>query len=111
MWVAIFIDQAESDHWVVTLQVRFNISDGVVLQVFFELLLQDEQCVGKVYLERTGVIGSGLHCRFFYQRISAEAHVKPLPNAAKQIKSFSLIFPSAHASLIAIGIDAAVVFP
>jgi hypothetical protein len=43
--------------------------------------------------------------------MSAEAQVKPLPNAAKQIKSFSLILPSAQASLNAIGMEAAVVFP
>ena len=47
----------------------------------------------------------------YYQRISAEAHVKPLPNAAKQIKSPSLILPCSQASLNAMGIDAAVVFP
>ena len=47
----------------------------------------------------------------FYHRISAEAQVNPLPNAAKQIKSFSLIFPSAQASLNAMGMEAAVVFP
>ena len=43
--------------------------------------------------------------------MSAEAQVNPLPKAAKQIKSFSLIFPSAQASLSAMGMDAAVVFP
>jgi hypothetical protein len=47
----------------------------------------------------------------YYHRISAEAHVKPLPNAAKQITSFSLILPSAQASLMAMGMEAAVVFP
>jgi hypothetical protein len=45
-----------------------------------------------------------------YHRINAEAHVNPLPNAAKQITSFSLILPSAQASLIAMGIEAAVGF-
>ena len=52
-----------------------------------------------------------LYLRLNYHRIKAEAHVNPLPNAARQIKLFSFIFPSAHASLIAIGMDAAVVFP
>jgi hypothetical protein len=41
----------------------------------------------------------------------AEAHVNPLPKAARQIRDPSLISPSAIASLIAIGIEAAVVFP
>ena len=43
--------------------------------------------------------------------MSADAQVKPLPKAARQTKSPSLIFPSCDASLIANGIEAAVVFP
>ena len=52
-----------------------------------------------------------LNSKSAYHRISAEAHVNPLPNAARQIRSPSFIRPSAQASLIAMGIDAAVVFP
>ncbi len=55
----------------------------------------------------------GKYCTFFvpYHLIRDDAQVKPLPNAAKQIKSSFLILSSAHASLNAMGIDAAVVLP
>ena len=46
-----------------------------------------------------------------YHLMRAEPHVNPLPNAAIQIKSPSLILPCSNASDIAIGIEAAVVFP
>ena len=47
----------------------------------------------------------------FYQRINAPAQVNPLPNAARQTKSPSFIFPSSHASHKAMGTEAAVVLP
>ena len=47
----------------------------------------------------------------YYQSIKADAHVKPLPKAAKQIVDPSLIRPFSIASLMAIGIEAAVVLP
>ena len=46
-----------------------------------------------------------------YHLIKAEAHVKPLPKAAKTNISFSLILFCSHNSLKIIGIVAAVVFP
>jgi len=46
-----------------------------------------------------------------YHRIAAEAQVYPAPNAARIIKSPLQIFPSANASHMAIGMEAAVVFP
>ena len=47
----------------------------------------------------------------YYHLIIALPQVKPLPNAAKTTLSPSLIFPSSHASVNAIGIEAAVVLP
>ena len=46
-----------------------------------------------------------------YHLIIALAQVKPLPKAAKTTVSPDLIFPCYQASVKAIGIDAAVVFP
>ncbi len=71
-------------------------------------------CRIKRALAKSTSIGLGLYEDVFivrYQRMRAEAQVKPLPKAAKQITSFSFIFPSAHASLSAMGIEAAVVLP
>jgi hypothetical protein len=111
--VAVFVQQAELDHRVVAANVAFNVNHLVVLQVFFQFLLEYVERVGEIDFKGTGIVGGGLHAGGLegYHRIRAEAHVKPLPNAAKQIKSFSLILPSAQASLNAIGMDAAVVLP
>jgi hypothetical protein len=46
-----------------------------------------------------------------YQRIIALPQVNPLPKAANTTKSPDLILPCSHASVNAIGIEAAVVFP
>ena len=46
-----------------------------------------------------------------HHRIRAEAHVKPLPKAARHTKSPGLMRPCAKASLRAIGMEAAVVLP
>src|SRR2546423_1024482 len=46
-----------------------------------------------------------------YHFNNALAQVKPLPNAARQTRSPSLIFCCSQASHKAMGIDAAVVFP
>ena len=43
--------------------------------------------------------------------MSADAQVNPLPKAARQMRSPSLIFPASQASVRAMGIEAAVVFP
>jgi hypothetical protein len=48
---------------------------------------------------------------YLYHLINAEAHVKPLPKAAKQTMLPSCSFPSAQASLRAMGMEPAVVFP
>ena len=109
--IAITVDKIEFYHRIIFSKVILDIGDLVVQQVSLDVCAEDLQGVCKIDLQRAGVIGSGLHAYGFYHRINAEAHVKPLPNAARQIKSFSLILPSAQASLIAIGIDAAVVFP
>jgi hypothetical protein len=120
--IAILIDEVEFDHRIVALQIAFNVYDLISLKMFFNLLLENVQRIGEIYFERTRVIARGFHsikisvsavlfAETIYQRIKAEAQVKPLPNAARQIKSFSFILPSAQASLIAIGIDAAVVLP
>ena len=47
----------------------------------------------------------------FYHLIIALAQVNPLPKAAKTTVSPGLILPCSHASVKAIGIDAAVVLP
>jgi hypothetical protein len=110
--IAIVINEAEFHHWVITFKMCFHIRNGVVLQVFLYFLLQDVKRICKINFQRTGIIRRSLHVLIGgYQRINADAHVKPLPKAAKQIKSFSLILPSAHASLMAMGIEAAVVLP
>ena len=49
--------------------------------------------------------------KYCYHLNKALAQVKPLPKAARQIKSPSLIFPISHASHKAIGTEAAVVLP
>ena len=46
-----------------------------------------------------------------YQLIKALPQVNPLPKAAKTTKSPDLILPSSHASVIAMGMDPAVVLP
>ena len=46
-----------------------------------------------------------------YHRIITLPQVNPLPKAAKTTKSPFLIFPCSQASVNAIGMDAAVVFP
>lgn len=48
---------------------------------------------------------------FSYHLIIALAQVNPLPNAAKTTLSPFLIFPCSQASVKAIGMEAAVVFP
>lgn len=122
MRIAVLVEEAEADHGVVFPDLAFNVDHLVALQVFFKLFLEDVEGIGKIDFQGTGVVSSGLHSLLDlrlghglriknYQRIRAEAQVNPLPNAAKQIKSFSLILPSAQASLMAIGMEAAVVFP
>jgi hypothetical protein len=122
MRITILVEEAEAYHGVVFTDLAFNVDHLIALKVFFKLFLEDIQGIGKIDFQGTGVVSSGLHSLLDlwlghgvegsdYQRIRAEAQVNPLPNAAKQIKSFSLILPSAHASLNAMGIDAAVVFP
>lgn len=48
---------------------------------------------------------------FIYHRIITLPQVNPLPKAAKTTKSPDLTLPDSQASVKAIGIDAAVVFP
>lgn len=122
MRVAVLVEEAEAYHGVVFTDLAFNVDHLIALKVFFKLFLEDVQGIGKIDFQWTGVVSSSLHSLLDlwlghgcgiknYQRIRAEAQVNPLPNAAKQIKSFSLILPSAQASLMAIGIEAAVVLP
>jgi hypothetical protein len=47
----------------------------------------------------------------YYHLINADAHVNPLPNAARHNRSPDLTLPSSHASVNAMGIEAAVVLP
>jgi len=68
------------------LMLLFHVDDLVVLQMFLYFFLKYEQSVCEIHFKWTGVVGSGLHKGFLlrsYQRIRAEAHVKPLPKAAK----------------------------
>lgn len=57
-----------------------------------------------ILLERKSVYGC-------YHRIITLPQVKPLPKAAKTTRSPFLILPASQASVKAIGMDAAVVFP
>ena len=74
--------------------------------------------IGQPAEERSGgaiaMLNQGLYEKFPpkpHHRIRAEAQVKPLPKAARHTKSPGLIRPCAKASLMAIGIEAAVVLP
>lgn len=116
MRVAVFIEEAELDHRVVPLDVALDVNDPVVLQVLLDVFLKDKQGIGKIHFQGTGIIGAGFHgfrgdFWRYAQRSRADAQVNPLPNAAKQITSLFFTLPSAQASLKAMGIDAAVVFP
>jgi len=55
--------------------------------------------------------GTNFHSFFSYHLIIALAQVNPLPKAANTSVSPSFILPNSQASVSAIGIDAAVVFP
>ena len=52
-----------------------------------------------------------LRSRSFHHRMAAEAQVKPEPNDATMMISPSENFPSLYASDMAMGMEAAVVFP
>lgn len=57
VWITILVDEAELNHGVVAVDVAFHIHHLVILQVFLDVALKNGQCVGKVYFQRTRIIG------------------------------------------------------
>jgi len=51
MRVAVFVNQAEFHHRIVTVDVAFNIDDLVTLKMFLDILLENDQCVGEIDLK------------------------------------------------------------
>lgn len=121
MGVTILIHQTKLNHGIVSMDVAFYMRHLIILEVFLNILLKNNKCICKVNFEGTRIVGGSLHSfnnfnfgerwAGYDQRIRAEAHVNPLPKAAKQITSFSFTLPSDKASLNAMGMEAAVVLP
>jgi len=115
MRITIFIQQLYSNDGIVFFGIRTDINYFIISEFFTDLFLKFMNDLSHFYFKMAGIIGCCFHLIVvnlnYCQRISAEAQVNPLPKAAKQIKSSFFILPSAQASLMAIGIDAAVVFP
>ena len=107
MMVAIGIFQVKTDHRIIKIMIVLDSENFIVHEMFFNLGNELFQFLGKCYFKFTRV----LYICFHIHLIKAEAHVKPLPNAARQTISPVFILPSSHASSSAIGMEAAVVFP
>ena len=87
--------------------LRYFIKEGFKLQIDNKIYYSKQSDVEDISLK----LSYPQPFTLSYHLISALAQVKPDPNAARQTKSPSLIFPASQASHKAIGTDAAVVFP
>ena len=49
--IAIFIDEAELNSGIVALQVAFHVRYLIVLEVFLDILLQDDECICEIHFQ------------------------------------------------------------
>ena len=61
VWISIFIYQTEFHHGIIAFNMAFDIHDPIVVQMFFDLLLQLRQGIGKIDFQGTWVVGGSFH--------------------------------------------------
>ena len=86
-------------------QVKVTL-EGIRPPIWRRILVTSDTTLGKLHSILQVVMGWD-----DYHLITTLPHVKPLPKAAKTIRSSSLILPFSQASVKAIIIEAAVVLP
>ncbi len=57
VWIAIPVHEVEFYHGIVFSQLILHMNDLIVLQMFFDIALQNKQSIGEIDFKGTGIVG------------------------------------------------------